>query len=103
MSQKHAEVAYTEEQLLELGYKAAIFSFDFVPDKKLGSEVEPAVTDVMVRNTENNAQKVYPVAGGKAWSARFLDDIHAGVFGSAPKGLDEDPERNVAIIGVRRF
>ncbi|HUG72739.1 MAG TPA: hypothetical protein VMK82_04880 [Steroidobacteraceae bacterium] len=102
MSQKHAEVKYAEEHLLELGYKAAIFSFDLVPDQKLGSQVEPPVTDVMVRNTENNAQKVYPVAGEKPWSARFLDDIRAGEFGSAPKGLDEDPERNVAIVGVRR-
>jgi hypothetical protein len=101
MTRKDTEVAHVEEQLLELGYKAAIFSFDQVPDKKLGADVEPEVTDILVRNTENNAQKVYPVEGSKSWSARFLDDIRAGEFGSAPKGLDDDPERNVAIIGVR--
>jgi hypothetical protein len=99
---KERQVAYAEEKLLELGYKAAIFSFDHVPEKKLGSDVEPEVTDVIVWNTENNIQRVYPVAGNKSWSERFLDDVHAGEFGSAPKGLDDDPDRNVAMIGVRR-
>jgi hypothetical protein len=102
MSQKRGEVEYAEEELLRLGYKAAIFSFDHVPDRKLGSDIEPTVTDVIVQNTESGAQKVYPVEGPTSWSTRFLNDIRAGVFGSAPKGLDSDPERNVAIIGVRR-
>jgi hypothetical protein len=102
MSQKRGEVDYAEEELFRLGYKTAIFSFDHVPDKKLGSNVEPQVTDVIVQNTESGAQRVYHIEAGKLWSAQFLDDIRAGVFGSAPKGLDEDPERNVAIIGVKR-
>jgi hypothetical protein len=102
MIQKEKEVAHAEEQLLELGYKAAIFSFDHVPEKKLGADVEPEVEEVIAWNTENNIQKVYPVKGESPWSARFIEDVRAGFFGSAPKGLDEDPERNVAIIGVRR-
>ena len=102
MIQKEEEVAHAEEQLLELGYKAAIFSFDYVPEKKLGSDVEPEVEEVIVRNTENNVQKVYSVKGGTSWSTRFIEDVRAGFFGSAPKGLDDDPDRNVAIIGVRR-
>jgi hypothetical protein len=101
MAQKDAEVDYAEEQLLQLGYKAAIFSFDYVPEKKLGSDVAPPPTEVIVKNTENNAQKVYPVAGEKPWPQRFLDDVRDGAYGSAPKGLDSDPERNVAIVGVR--
>lgn len=101
MSQKKGEVEYAEEQLLQLGYKAAIFSFGHVPDRKLGSDVEPPVSDVIVQNTESGAQKVYSVDGGKSWSERFLDDVRNGVFGAAPKGLD-DPERNVAIIGIKR-
>jgi hypothetical protein len=102
MIEKEKEVAHAEEQLLELGYKAAIFSFDHVPEKKLGSDVEPEVEEVIAWNTENNIQKVYPVKGESPWSTRFLEDVRAGFFGSAPKGLDEDPERNVAIIGVRK-
>ncbi len=101
MSQKKGDVECAEEELLRLGYKAAIFSFDHVPDKKLGSDVEPPVTDVIVQNTESGRQKVYPVSGATTWSARFLDDVRAGAFGSAPKGLD-DPVRNVAIIGVKK-
>jgi hypothetical protein len=100
MSQKKGEVEYVEEELLRLGYKAAIFSFDHVPDRKLGSDIEPPVSKVIVQNTESGTQKVYSTGGAESWSAQFLDDVHAGVFGSAPKGLD-DPVRNVAIIGVK--
>ncbi|MEO6186882.1 MAG: hypothetical protein ABIP38_04080 [Steroidobacteraceae bacterium] len=100
MTQKNEQVEHAEQELLQLGYKAAIFSFDHVPDKKLGSDVEPPVSDVIVKNTENNVQKVYPVAGATPWSQRFLDDVRNGEYGSAPKGLD-DPERNVAVIGVK--
>ena len=101
MSQKRSEVEYAELELLNLGYKAAIFSFDHVPDRKLGSDVEPPVTEVIVQNTESGTQRVYSAGGSKPWSAQFLDDVRAGVFGTAPKGLD-DADRNVAIIGVKR-
>lgn len=89
MSQKHGEVDLAEQQLNRLGYVAKIFSFDHVPDRKLGSDIEPPVEAVIITNTENQKQKIYRVEDTGTWSQRFLDDVRAGWFGKPPKGLDQ--------------
>lgn len=91
MSQKTGEVNVAEAALQQLGYDNTIFSFDHVPDKKLGSDVEPEVTGVIVTNTENLEQKIYYIAESPQWSTMFIHDVRAGIFGPPPKGLTKAP------------
>ncbi|MEO6079836.1 MAG: hypothetical protein ABIQ86_08675 [Steroidobacteraceae bacterium] len=89
MSQKRGEVDCAEKGLSRMGYDETIFSFDHVPDKKLGSDIEPPVTGVIVTNTETQQQKIYYLEQEPQWSAPFLEDVRTGVFGPPPKGLSK--------------
>jgi len=86
----HQDEIEAERQLQRLGYDETIFAFDHVPEKKLGADSAPPLEGVIVTNTENQAQRSYPVERGTPWMTRFIEDVRAGVFGPPPKGLTED-------------
>jgi hypothetical protein len=83
----HRDEIQAEQELQRLGYDETIFSFDHVPEKKLGADHQPPLEGVIVTNTENQEQRTYRVDVGTPWTARFIEDVRAGVFGPPPKGL----------------
>jgi hypothetical protein len=83
----HQDEIEAERELHRLGYDETIFSFDHVPDKKLGADSAPPLEGVIVTNTENQEQRTYRVDSGTPWTTRFIEDVRAGVFGPPPKGL----------------
>ena len=86
----HQDELEAERELQRLGYDESIFSFDHVPDRKLGADADPALEGVIVTNTENREQRSYRVDQGAPWIPRFVEDVRAGVFGPPPKGLDSE-------------
>ena len=76
-----------EQELKRLGFKVAVFSFDFVPENFTGIEAPHAVSDVLVTNTESRKQKTYHRGPGVAWHTAFIADVRAGEFGTPPKGI----------------
>jgi hypothetical protein len=83
----HQDEIEAERELQRLGYDETIFSFDHVPEKKLGSDHVPPLEGVIVTNTENREQRSYRAEPGTPWTTRFIEDVRAGVFGPPPKGL----------------
>jgi hypothetical protein len=82
---EHLPVA--EEALRQLGYKVAVFSFDYVPENYTGADVPHLIAAVLVTNTESQKQKAYHHGPGEAWHNAFIDDVRAGEFGAPPKGI----------------
>ena len=82
---EHLEVA--ERELRRLGYKVAVFSFDYVPESYSGIIAPHAIADVLVTNTESQKQKTYHCGHGEPWHSAFIDDLLAGEFGAPPKGI----------------
>jgi hypothetical protein len=82
---EHLESA--ERELERLGYKVAVFSFDYVPENFTGEQAPHPVSDVMVTNTESQKQKTYHRGPGVAWHSAFIADVRAGEFGAPPKGI----------------
>lgn len=90
MNQLSFEDEYLEDaerELERLGYKVAVFSFDYVPENFTGEQAPHAVSDVVVTNTESQKQKTYHRSPGVAWHSAFIADVRAGEFGAPPKGL----------------
>lgn len=82
---EHLVVA--EEELRRLGYKVAVFSFDYVPENYTGHDKPHAISDVLVTNTESRRQKTYHRGLSEEWHTAFIADLHAGKFGAPPKGI----------------
>jgi hypothetical protein len=76
-----------EKELERLGFKVAVFSFDYVPQNFTGVEAPHPVADVLVTNTESRKQKTYHRGPGVAWHTAFIQDVRAGEFGVPPKGI----------------
>lgn len=88
----HADETEAEQELKRLGYDETIFSFDHVPEHKLGASNSPESTHVIVTNTESRDQKLYSTGGGAPWITSFIRDVEAGAFGPPPKGLASPPK-----------
>jgi hypothetical protein len=90
MNQLSFEDEYLEDaerELENLGYKVAVFSFDYVPENFTGEQAPHAISDVMVTNTESRKQKTYHRGPGIEWHSQFIRDVRAGEFGAPPKGI----------------
>lgn len=84
---KRSELEDAYGVLRALGYDEAVFAFDYAPQNGARNAADTRVpADVLVANTENHKQKLYP-AGNGPWPAGFGADLRAGVFGPPPKGV----------------
>jgi hypothetical protein len=82
----HLDFVYAE--LKRLGYDAAVFAFEStLPNDKVGQASPDHDADVLVTNTENRVQKHYRSSSTLVWSDRFCEDLRAGRYGPAPRGV----------------